>query len=228
MAKKLERIESGIPGLDKAISGGFIRGHSNLISGSYGTGKSTLALQFLVHGAKKGENGLYITFESTPEDIREAGGSYGWDIKALEDQKKLKVLKIAPMELLNLVEAGYGQVGDIIRTMNIKRLVVDSITTFDLLGKDEYERRKYMLDFVSWLKKNNCTALLTMEYEPGKEIVTRLGVAESLVDSIIVLYHPKEKKKRTRALEILKMRETKHTDRLLNLVISEKGMKIKK
>ncbi len=227
MALKIERIASGIPGLDANIGGGFIKGHSNLICGSYGTGKSTFAMQFLVYGALHGEPSLYITFESEPEQVREAGEAYGWDIAGLEAKGLLKIIKIAPVELLNLVEAGYGQVGDIVKSMDVQRIAVDSIATFDLMGKDDYERRKYMLDFVSWLKKHNCTAALTMECEPGTELGSRFWIAESLVDAIIILYHPKEKSRRTRALEILKMRETKHAESLLDLEISDNGLAVK-
>lgn len=228
MNKRLERVSSGIPGLDKMIEGGFLKGHSILVCGSYGTGKSTMGLQFLVDGAKKGESGLFITFESEPEQVQEAGESYGWDIGGLVEGKKLKIIRVAPIELLNLVRAGYGQVGDIVKSMGIQRLVVDSISSLEMLGKDDYERRKNILEFVGWLKKHGCTAMLTMDCEPGADFGSKFGIAESLVDSIIVLYHPKEKKRRTRALEILKMRETKHTDRLLGFKITDRGIRIGK
>jgi circadian clock protein KaiC len=228
MTNKIERVKSGVPGLDTAISGGFVKGRSTLVCGSYGTGKTTFCLQFLMEGAKHGENGLYITFEEDPEQIKEEAASYGWDVKKLEAENKLKVIKVAPLELINLVEAGYGQIGDLMKNMKIQRLVVDSIIPFDMVGKDDYERRKYVLDFVGWLKKHGCTALLTMECAPGELTGARFGIAESAVDGIIVLYHPQEKKKRTRALEILKMRETKHSDWMLDFKISDKGISIKK
>jgi len=226
MHNKIERIKSGIPGLDKLIEGGFIRGHTILLCGSFGTGKSSFGMQYLVEGAKAGENGLFISFEEEAAQLKEEASSYGWDIQKLEHEKKLKIMKIAPIELYNLVEAGYGQVGDVIKSMKISRIVVDSIVGFETMGKDEYDRRKYVLDFVGWLKKNNCTAIITADKGPDEEACTNYGIAESAADGIIILYHPKEKNKRTRSLEILKMRETKHANLIVAFNISDKGLSI--
>jgi len=228
MAHKIERITSGIPGLDKVIDGGFVKGHGVLLCGSFGTGKTTFCLQYLVEGAKKGEAGLYITFEESPEQLREEGEAYGWGIKKYEKEGKLQIVKVVPQDLLNLIEAGFGQIGDIIKNKNIQRIVVDSIMTFDLIGKNEYERRKYVLDFVGWIKKHECTAVMTMDSPMGEECASRFGIAESASDAIIALYYPKEKGRRTRTLEVIKMRETAHSDKLMHFGIDKKGLKVKK
>jgi len=227
MAPITERISTGIPGLDNMTSGGFVKGHTILLCGTYGTGKTTFCLQFLVDGAKRGENGLFITFEEDPEQLAQEGEEFGWDIKGLEKQNKLKIIRISPQDLLNLVEAGFGQIGGVIKGMDVKRIIVDPIIMFDLLGKDEYEKRKYVLDFVTWLKKHGCTAIITMDEVPGTEDDAHSGIAESVVDAIIALYHPQEKKRRTRAIEIIKMRETKHSEELADFEIDSNGIVVK-
>ena len=227
MPVKLERIKSGIPGLDELMEGGFAKGHTTLLCGSYGTGKTTFAMQFLAYGAAHGEPGLYISFEEEPDQLIEEGNAFGWDLDPLVADQKLKVIKMVPQELLNLVEAGFGQVSGVIKSMGVKRIVVDSIILFDLLGKDEYERRKYALDFVTWLKKHECTALLTIDSVPGVDMGPHVGIAESAADGLIALYHPQEKKGRTRSIEIIKMRETCHADSVFDFEITKQGIVIK-
>jgi len=227
MAASIERIGSGIPGLDPMMEGGFVKGHTTLLCGSYGTGKTTFCMQFLISGAMGNEPGLFITFEEDPEQLKEEGRAFGWDIEGLEKSNKLKVIQIAPQDLLNLVEAGFGQISGIMKSMGTKRVVVDSIIMFDLLGKDEYERRKYAIDFVAWLKKHGCTAMVTMDSIPGAGVGPASGIAESAADAIIALYHPQEKRRRTRSLEIIKMRETSHSDSLVDFEITKKGIVVK-
>jgi KaiC/GvpD/RAD55 family RecA-like ATPase len=227
MPAKIERIRSGIPGFDDMIEGGFVKGHTALLCGSYGTGKTTFCMQFLVHGAMNGEPGLYITFEEEPEQLIEEGGAFGWDVEKLIAENKLKILKIAPRDLLNLVEAGFGQVSGIMKGMSIKRIAVDSIVMFDLLGKDDYERRRYALEFVNWLKKHDCTAIMTTDCIPGIEDGKYTGIAESAADAIIALYHPQEKRRRTRTIEIIKMRETCHSNELADFDITKSGIVVR-
>jgi KaiC/GvpD/RAD55 family RecA-like ATPase len=228
MTHKIERIKSGIPGLDEVIEGGFIKGHGILLCGSYGTGKSTFCLQYLVEGAKRGEAGLYITFEESPEQLKEEGEAHGWDIEKYEKEGKIKIVKVVPQDLLNLIEAGFGQIGDIIKSMDVKRIAVDSIMTFNMIGKSDYDRRKYVLDFVGWIKKHNCTAVMTMDTDPGEEVCTKFGIAESAADAILSLYNSKEKGARSRSLEVVKMRETNHGNKVMKFGIDKKGLKVSK
>jgi KaiC/GvpD/RAD55 family RecA-like ATPase len=224
MAMSIERVSSGIPGFDEMTEGGFVRGHTVLLCGSYGAGKTTFCMQFLVHGARNNEPGLYITFEEDPEQLIEEAEAFGWEVKKLIAENRLKILTISPRDLLNLVEAGFGQVSGIMKNMNVKRIAVDSIVAFNMLGREDYERRGYALEFVKWLKKHACTAIMTTDCIPGMTEGRCTGIAESAADAIIALYHPQERGKRTRAIEILKMRETSHSNNLVEFEITKNGM----
>ncbi len=224
MQRKVERIKSGIPGLDEMMEGGFVKGHDILISGSCGTGKSTFCLQYLVYGAMHGENGVYVSFEESPKQIEEEGEVYGWDITKLEREKRLRVIRIEPTDILKLLEEGYSEVESALEALSAQRMVIDSISTFDLVSKTDYERRKGLLDFVSWLKKHKCTTLMTVEMEPGTELYSRFGLAEFASDAVIALYYAQERDRRRRMLEIVKMRETKHLDRMVSFDITKKGI----
>ncbi|HYI42809.1 MAG TPA: ATPase domain-containing protein, partial [Sphingomicrobium sp.] len=75
---KAEKAKIGVPGLDDILAGGLQRGRVYLVEGSPGTGKTTIATQFLLEGAATGERGLYITLSETEEELRESAASHGW------------------------------------------------------------------------------------------------------------------------------------------------------
>ena len=75
-----EKAGTGIWGLDNILAGGFSRGHVFLVEGAPGTGKTTVALQFLIEGARAGENGLYITLSETEAELRDGAASHGWTL----------------------------------------------------------------------------------------------------------------------------------------------------
>ena len=89
------KARSGISGLDDILSGGFSRGHVFLLEGAPGTGKTTVALQFLLEGARAGEKCLYITLSETERELREGAASHGWK---LEDN--IEVFELLPPESL--------------------------------------------------------------------------------------------------------------------------------
>ena len=85
----------GVPGLDDILAGGLARGHLYLLEGSPGTGKTTVALQFLVEGAERGEKGLYVTLSETESELRLTAHSHGWEI-----EDKFTVFELAPPDSL--------------------------------------------------------------------------------------------------------------------------------
>ena len=90
-----EKAKTGIWGLDDILSGGFSRGHLFLVEGAPGTGKTTIALQFLLEGARAGEKCLYITLSETEQELRDGAASHGW---VLDD--RIGVFELLPPESL--------------------------------------------------------------------------------------------------------------------------------
>ena len=90
---QLQKARTGVPGLDDILAGGFTRGRVFLLEGSPGTGKTTIALRFLMEGATEGERGLYITLSETANELRSAAASHGWQLGDL-----IEIFEVAPPE----------------------------------------------------------------------------------------------------------------------------------
>lgn len=93
----IDRVKTGITGLDEMMGGGFLRGTANLIEGAPGTGKTTLGMQFIYNGiVQANEPGLIITFEEFPQQYYHDAASFGWDFLDLEKKGLLKVVMTSP------------------------------------------------------------------------------------------------------------------------------------
>ena len=215
----MERVPTGIPGLDGMIEGGFKRNNTILVVGGCGSGKSTLAMQYLYHGTTIGEPGLYVTFEEETSQVEENMSRHGWDIKGVQDAGKLKIVRVDPQDILHLVKEDYGIIVDTINDIKAKRVVIDSLTTVETMIKDEYEKRQQTLKLIKWLQRSNCTNVMVAEAEQDPTHYSRYGIVEFVVDGVIVLYNLRRGKTRIRALEVLKMRGTKQITNLVPYVI---------
>ncbi|MAG22157.1 MAG: hypothetical protein CL943_02535 [Candidatus Diapherotrites archaeon] len=138
-----------------------------------------------------------------------------------------KVLQYKPHQVEKLMREGGGPIKDQIKSMGAKRLVIDSITSYGLLFKDEYQRRQNILEFFDLLHKWGCTSIIISELPP-KVAEIKEGSVGFLTDAIISLYYTKEQQKsvRVHSCEILKMRGTEHTNKLLALGFEKDGLAI--
>jgi KaiC/GvpD/RAD55 family RecA-like ATPase len=221
-----DRIKTGIHGLDGVMSGGFRRDTVNLLVGGPGSGKSTFAMQFLVNGVNEyDEPGVYISFEQTDKEIIKDFAQFGWDLQTLVDNKKLIIITYSPEQIEKILETGGGSVRDIIETMKAKRIVIDSLTAYTLLHHDALAQRKACIELFEAIKKWDCTALLVAEQEPDPE-KRHPSVEEFEVDGVVLLYNMRRGDVRERALEIFKMRGTKHSAKLFPMMITDEGVVI--
>jgi KaiC/GvpD/RAD55 family RecA-like ATPase len=224
--EKIVRVPSGIKGLDELIQGGFEQGSAVLVTGAAGTGKTTFCLQFLYYGATKlKEPGVFITFEEARESLYRHTLEFGWDFEALEKKGLFQVLEYKPHQVNKIMEEGGGQIRDAIKSMGAKRLAVDSITAYSLLFRDDYKKRESTLDFFELLKKWGCTSMIISEMPPKIAEIKEAGVG-FLTDAVISLYYSKKEDKdiRVHSLEILKMRGTKHTNKVCALTFENNGI----
>ncbi len=221
----LKRLSTGVAGFNDMIEGGFKDGSINLICGSAGSGKTTFAIQFLIEGIKKGESGVYITFEERKEKLYDDMLEFGWDLEKYERLGLFRFLSYTPEQIKKVLVEGGGTIDAIISQMRVKRLVIDSITSFALLFEDELTQKESSLALFELINRWECTAVLTsqaIELSPD-DMRAQLQFE---VDSIIILYHFKRKGIRVRAIEVLKMRGTRTPEKTVKLTITEKGIAV--
>lgn len=220
----VSRVESGIPGLDKLLGGGLIEDSVVLVTGETGTGKTIFCSQFLWHGLKRGETGIFITLEEDPEDIKEDVRVFGWDFDRFEKKGLCRILYHDPAQVNNLGSL----IIDEIKNMKAKRLVIDSTSVVGLNINDVSQIRKMLFNIINVIKKNKCTALIISEIPEGMKGLSKFGVEEFVVDGVMVLnYLEYAAGGLDRSLIIRKMRRTDHGKDIYPIEIGPKGVTIK-
>ncbi|HDP96207.1 MAG TPA: hypothetical protein ENN25_00730 [Euryarchaeota archaeon] len=219
----MNRKETGIPGLDGMIMGGFPFPSAILLAGEPGTGKTTLAVQSLFAGASRGERGLYITAISEPQWlVQKFLSSFNFYNQEYVERGNVTFIDIGqalmknPGEMLNIIKKKIEQ-------HSPQRVVVDPITPICDLLQWRGETREFIHELFAFLKAYGCVATITAEMSYD-------DIAHSLeaymVDGVIVLSYPEEEKVRRKFLEVLKMRGTKHTTGRQLIDITDDGIAV--
>jgi len=222
---EIAKVKSGIPGLDRMMGGGFVKNSVVAVAGGTGSGRTIFVSQFLVKGAlEHGEPGLFLSFDAQKESIYANLSSFGWDMMELERQQKLVFIEYPQNELSAFVEQE-GAIRDLIETLGIKRVIIDSITPYALLYSSLEERRINTLKLVSAVKGWKATCLISAEDVPGSEndFPHTVSGVESFSDGFIHLSFMRENGRRNRAVEIVKMRGCHHEHEIRPSFITEKG-----
>lgn len=223
----MPRVKTGIPELDEMLGGGFMEGDAVMVAGSAGTGKTTLALQYLVNGIGEfGDNGIYVTFEQLPDQIHRDAKNFGWDLRKMENDNRLRLVCTSPDLLL---ETGGGErlLDEPIREVQPRRIVIDSLSHLAMYV-EERELRKEAYRLIMYLKTKGLSSILIWESPQmiGQSFsVTEVGLS-FLVDTIVLLRHVEIQSSVRKALAILKMRGSDHDKRLREFDITSRGVKI--
>ncbi len=223
-----KRVATGIRGFDELISGGFEKNSIVLLVGSAGTGKTLFSMQFLFEGVKQfGEPGVFISFEEERDSLYKHALQFGWDFESMEKENKFKLLYFKPHQVTAILEEGGGQIRDALKSIGAKRVVIDSITAYGLLFHDEYKRREKVLEFFNLLSKWGVTALVIAEDSPA-DVEKEEGSIGFISDAVISMYyqHDEEKGIRVHSLEVLKMRGTRHTNKLCAINFEKDGITV--
>ena len=245
------RIKSGIEGFDTLVEGGFPQGRQYLLSGTPGSGKSTFGVQFLAAGALEGENGAYIALSENIGTFVEDMSRYNLQIEDLVKKKKLFFIDLGPTinygeydEMSNLITPDYmQQAGDTlvnqpptpfsvfkevenqVKQFGIKRLVIDSLSQIRFASKDPASEERSISRFIRNLKTLGCTTILLSELtKPDAYTIEQFAS-----HGVIFLHNFMDKQgSMVRALQIIKMRGTKHDCELRAIEFSDKGLKVGK
>jgi circadian clock protein KaiC len=162
------KVPTGVPGLDDVLAGGLPRGRLYLVEGDPGTGKTTLGLQFLLEGARRGETTLYVTLTETADELRAGAQSHGWslgeiglcDIRPNGEQDNAEadytILHPGEMELGEIMKS----IGEQVKQIRPARLVLDSVTEMRLLARDALRHRRQVLRLKRLFDDLQCTVLV--------------------------------------------------------------------
>lgn len=228
MPCKFERIPSGIPNLDDMICGGLPKHSSIMIRGGTGTCKTNFCIQYLYYGASKYDDpGVLISFAEAKPQIHQHAHSFGWDLDALEKSGMFTIIRYEPHEVLKVMEEGGGSIRDTMEALGAKRVVIDSITAYEMLFEKRYRANESILNLFEMLRSWNTTTLVTSEspISPNQDYRGRSGF---LSDGIINMYNLRHGKHRVRAIEVIKMRDTSHTDQVRIFKLTKNGIEIGK
>ena len=239
----INRIKTGVPGLDMIIQGGLPKNSITLVSGPPGSGKSILCFQFLLDGIKNNEKCLFLTLDKKSEGLIVQAKELGLNFEPAIEEGLIK------FEYLNINKKEvYEKMANEILSKNYDRVVLDSITPLaempifmrnieDLdidknnLIPDDFPadtalptRRLHLRFIMTALESSNCTSIVTSELPVGSNMLSRDGISEFLADGVITLSLDPTMDRRK--LAVMKMRNTKHTLKPQSIVIETGGIKL--
>ncbi len=226
-ADRIERIGTGIPGLDEMISGGLVGGSISAIVGSCGTGKTSFALQFIWEGLCRGESAIYISFEESEKAILRYMAMRGWQVQPYR-HTTFFLLKLDPTNFNLTINTIRNELPQLIRKYSATRLVFDPISHFEELFESDAARRYEMFRLAEMLRDQHCTVMMTSvtdRHDPGSSLHNQL---EYLADTVIVLQHVRtDGQPAVRlALEVVKMRLSAHSRETLPYEIRQDGIAV--
>src|SRR6478672_1760697 len=218
-------ISTGILGLDALLGGGLFRGRSILLSGVSGTGKTTLAIQFLVNGACQNEKVMLFSFEETGDRLRQMANRYGWNLQALEDQGLFRIIFIPQTQIR--VEEDLDRMMQEVESFQPSRIVIDSSSVFLHKVKDLGLQREKIFQLSTLVQRVSAVGLLISNIPAGEmNSLSRFGVEETVVDGTIVLSTEIVGRQRKRYLEVYKMRTVDHVHGRYRMEIMEQGIEV--
>lgn len=222
---------TGIRGLDEITGGGLPQGRPTLVCGSAGSGKTMLAMEFLVRGAlEHNEPGVFMAFEETAGELGQNVASLGFDLPSLIEKKKLYVdyVHIDPSEIQETgdydLEGLFVRIKLAVDTIGAKRVVLDTIEALFSGLKNQAILRAEIRRLFRWLKDHGLTAVITAERGDGS--LTRYGLEEYVSDCVILLDNRVKDQVATRRMRIVKYRGTAHGANEYPFLIDDKGFSV--
>lgn len=230
-AVTVEKAPTGIAGLDEVLGGGLPVSRVTLVCGGPGAGKTLLAMQFLVSGARElNEPGLFVSFEELSGELVANSASLGWDLGELVGDGRLALEEVRAARA-DLTEAGiydlealFVRLAHAIDAVGAKRVVLDTIETLFGAFGDEALLRGELRRLFGWLKERGVTTVVTAERGDGT--LTRYGLEEYVSDCVILLDHRVRDEASTRRLRIVKYRGSAHGSNEYPFMIDTDGLSV--
>jgi len=220
------RIGTGVSGLDEMLQGGFPENHIVVVMGSFGTGKTTLALQYVFEGLKRGEPCIFISLEEDKDSISKNAAAFGWDLSEAIEKKKLGLFKLEPSDAKTTITRIKSELPKFVKSFGAKRVVLDSVSLLNMMFSDENDRRSNLFNLCQLLKSTGATTLITAEVKDENPRSSRDGLAEYTADGVLLLQSDESKEggEVQLTIRVLKMRRTAHSRRVKPYSITDKGL----
>ena len=224
------RVATGVPGLDEILGGGLTRDRIYLVEGTPGSGKTTLALQFLLKGRELNESGLYITLSETEAELRAAAASHGWSLEGidlfelvseegLDPDSEQSVLHPSDVEL---GETTRGVMAQVEKTRPM-RVVFDSLSEMRLLAQNPLRHRRQILALKHFFSTRKCTVLL-LDDQTSEDGDLQL---HSIAHGVVSLERTaQEYGSQRRRMEVVKMRGIKYRGGFHDFELDTGGIRV--
>ncbi|MDF2190598.1 circadian clock protein KaiC [Paraflavitalea sp. CAU 1676] len=219
-----QRISTGILSLDSMFSGnGLFRGSSCLVSGTAGTGKTSIAAYFAEASCNRRERCLYFAFEESPKQIVRNMGSIGIDLKRHMDAGLLEIHSLRPT--LHGLEMHLVAIHRAVKKFKPRMVIVDPITNLVTIGSMS-EVKSMLIRLIDFLQGEGITVLFTaLVYDKDATVQTDEGIS-SLVDTWLLVRDIEANGERNRGIYIMKSRGTKHSNQVREFVINDTGLEL--
>jgi circadian clock protein KaiC len=232
MTKETNKAKTGIAGLDEILSGGLSRGHIFLLEGEPGAGKTTIALQFLLEGAKAGERSLYVTLSETEEELRQGAASHGWTMGSeveifeltppeslLDSEQQQSLLYSSDLELGETTKSIF----EAVERLKPSRIVLDSLSEIRLLAQSSLRYRRQILAVKHFLVRHGATVLMLddLTTEVGDKTVHSIAHGVVRLEELTPAYGSER-----RRLRVLKYRGQKYRGGFHDFTINYDGINV--
>lgn len=221
------RVPTGIDGFDEMARGGFPDRSINVLSGRAGSGKTLFSMHFVMEGARRGENSVYVSVDDDAESVLRASRQYDLGLEEAVDQGAVRLYDYD--SLMERTGQGLVDFDDLTRSIDqliaptdAERIVIDSIAGLGIAEDSINEMRRSMIRFIRRVRENDVTGLFVSEEWGDRD--TRYGVEEYIGDSMVILGLEQMKNQLSRSVNIRKMRFTDHDTSFRPIEITRDGM----
>ena len=219
----VERLPTGVAGLDELMGGGPFAGSTTLVIGSTGSGKTTIALQFAIEGVRRGEEVMFIHFQENPAQLRRAVANLGYD-PALAHEQGLSLMYASPVELQ--IDSIVARIFETIRTGTVRRLVIDAVGDLAIAANDEQRLHDYLYSLIQHFAVRGVSTMLTLESGEGTLGPSWTQQRFSYMSDNLVHLAWGDGHGGQRRLRVVKMRGSEHEQAAREFEIGPRGARV--